>query len=478
MSVMRLGWIRGEWLTGDTPKLQATGAIATGDCHHQNETGNFVVYTATIRHRMDTRRCTGRGKRKEGTYHGVSISTRVSRGASKEGQGRVEAECEPEGGVKGRVRPSRAAVSEEIRLASNESCEEGRKRKVDWKGEKGDSLDAMAYWVRGWWEDGFFRDEESGSDKNGEGQIGELSGDRDEDGRGRERKRAELEEREEGGVAAKAVQRRSGVEVECRTEEEEWNEEWSRWTRVGHDEGKSSGLGRAASAGLNREERSGGVDLDLGDGMRLSHSPSLTVYVDHHGDLHDPDYRHFPPVRVCHPDLHTHHDHLDDHLVPDHHVQDAIADYDYHETRYRSANPYAYDDRSRRRSSSASRTTANAYPTRFTSYAYDDHAPTYRCDDPASYDSPLLPTDEDDPPPHLPLKEKRPPRSRSGDDSIESEVITHDDDDQEAQNEWTPTCTHTLRRQWQALALRLRFGLFRTKRRIKRRVGRSIKGAT
>ncbi|EGO21255.1 hypothetical protein SERLADRAFT_398802, partial [Serpula lacrymans var. lacrymans S7.9] len=44
----------------------------------------------------------------------------------------------------------------------------GRKRKVDWKGEKGDSLDAMAYWVRGWWEDGFFRDEESGSDKNGE----------------------------------------------------------------------------------------------------------------------------------------------------------------------------------------------------------------------------------------------------------------------------------------------------------------------
>lgn len=36
--------------------------------------------------------------------------------------------------------------------------------------------------------------------------------------------------------------------------------------------------------------------------------------------------------------------------------------------------------------------------------------------------------------------------------------------------EWTPTCTQNLRRQWQALSLRFRFSIFRAQRRVKRRI--------
>jgi hypothetical protein len=39
------------------------------------------------------------------------------------------------------------------------------------------------------------------------------------------------------------------------------------------------------------------------------------------------------------------------------------------------------------------------------------------------------------------------------------------------QDDWHPTCSEALVRQWQSLALSLRFAIFRTKRRIKRRVG-------
>ncbi|KAF9014221.1 hypothetical protein BDQ17DRAFT_1320845 [Cyathus striatus] len=39
-----------------------------------------------------------------------------------------------------------------------------------------------------------------------------------------------------------------------------------------------------------------------------------------------------------------------------------------------------------------------------------------------------------------------------------------------AGGDWTPTCGQSLRRQWQAFALRFRFGVFRAQRRVKRRV--------
>lgn len=39
----------------------------------------------------------------------------------------------------------------------------------------------------------------------------------------------------------------------------------------------------------------------------------------------------------------------------------------------------------------------------------------------------------------------------------------------ERRTEWTPTCTQALRREWQAVTLRIRFSVFRTQRRIKNR---------
>ncbi|KAG5651292.1 hypothetical protein H0H81_009191 [Sphagnurus paluster] len=37
-------------------------------------------------------------------------------------------------------------------------------------------------------------------------------------------------------------------------------------------------------------------------------------------------------------------------------------------------------------------------------------------------------------------------------------------------DEWTPTCTHALRRQWHALAMRVRFGVFRAQKRVRQRL--------
>jgi hypothetical protein len=39
------------------------------------------------------------------------------------------------------------------------------------------------------------------------------------------------------------------------------------------------------------------------------------------------------------------------------------------------------------------------------------------------------------------------------------------------QHDWTPTCTQSLRREWQAITLSLRFSVFRLKRKVKRRLG-------
>ncbi|KII88250.1 hypothetical protein PLICRDRAFT_54090 [Plicaturopsis crispa FD-325 SS-3] len=39
------------------------------------------------------------------------------------------------------------------------------------------------------------------------------------------------------------------------------------------------------------------------------------------------------------------------------------------------------------------------------------------------------------------------------------------------EHDWTPTCGEALRREWQAVALRVRFALFRAKRRVRRRLG-------
>ena len=51
--------------------------------------------------------------------------------------------------------------------------------------------------------------------------------------------------------------------------------------------------------------------------------------------------------------------------------------------------------------------------------------------------------------------------------------VDDDDDDADARSRhpvWTPTCTEAMRRQWQAVSLRIRFGLFRATRKVRRRM--------
>jgi hypothetical protein len=58
----------------------------------------------------------------------------------------------------------------------------------------------------------------------------------------------------------------------------------------------------------------------------------------------------------------------------------------------------------------------------------------------------------------------------------EHEEVTNlhkeDDDDEIVQEQdWTPTCSMAIRRQWEAVRLRLGLGVFRARRRIRRKVG-------
>jgi len=65
-------------------------------------------------------------------------------------------------------------------------------------------------------------------------------------------------------------------------------------------------------------------------------------------------------------------------------------------------------------------------------------------------------------------------------DEIEERERTEEDDDDEEERERmrrrkqaedsVPTCAESLKKQWQAWSLRVRFGMFRAERRIKRRV--------
>jgi hypothetical protein len=55
------------------------------------------------------------------------------------------------------------------------------------------------------------------------------------------------------------------------------------------------------------------------------------------------------------------------------------------------------------------------------------------------------------------------PTTEEEEDALEA--VVKDDSD-----EWVPTCTQSLLRQWQALSLAFQFGVFRAQRRMKQRV--------
>ncbi|KAL4068110.1 hypothetical protein V8B97DRAFT_1354115 [Scleroderma yunnanense] len=192
------------------------------------------------------------------------------------------------------------------------------------------------------------------------------------------------------------------------------------------------------------------------------------VYVDHHGHLHDPDFRHFP---IIHTHIHTQRPRWE----PTYQTPDDDSDDDEFDDEPKRS---SFDTQRHRPSSSTT-----TYPTTTTTTTTTSHS--YRLyEEPSSFGSRYLAEDDDDDDLHAPLKEKEcrfSPRSRSSRhkrgsaNHNEKSDQTHEmdeEDPQSAAEDWTPTCTQSLRRQWQAFTLGFRFSLFRTKRRIKRRMTR------
>lgn len=187
------------------------------------------------------------------------------------------------------------------------------------------------------------------------------------------------------------------------------------------------------------------------------------IYVDHHGDLHDPDFRHFP---IMHSHLNAHRQRWEpSYTTP---ADDDDDDDEYEEEKRRSS----FETQRRRPSSS---TAYHSTTTAATTHTY----PLY--EEPSSYTSRYLAEDDEDLYEHAPLKEKERPisararsprRRRLLPDNTNEKTERSGDDPEAMGDDWTPSCTDGLRRQWQAIALSLRFTLFRTKRRIRRRMTR------
>jgi len=189
------------------------------------------------------------------------------------------------------------------------------------------------------------------------------------------------------------------------------------------------------------------------------------VFVDHHGDIHDPEYRHFPVV-TPRPKWERGGAHDDD--------LDEEEDED------------VFDNNKR----------APRVPPPVHSYT-PSYAYTYQYDPtPSSYASQTR-HDEIEESPFVDETEKKKEttcvaitkkhRRHSKPKHEEKRSLAAAEEDAAAEHptpgadyspseygrddDWTPTCTQSIRREWQAITLRLRFSAFRTKRKIKRRLG-------
>ncbi len=75
---------------------------------------------------------------------------------------------------------------------------------------------------------------------------------------------------------------------------------------------------------------------------------------------------------------------------------------------------------------------------------------------------------------------KRPVEDEEEEEEPQQQHIMEEEQDEEEEGrivrrtpptlDFVPSCTHSLKRQWQALALSVRFGVFRARRRLTRRV--------
>ncbi|KJA24243.1 hypothetical protein HYPSUDRAFT_39010 [Hypholoma sublateritium FD-334 SS-4] len=253
-------------------------------------------------------------------------------------------------------------------------------------------------------------------------------------------------------------------------------------------------------------------------------SASVSAYVDPAGDMHDPDYRHFPVAhspraprtqpgarRTTSPRPHFDWERtLDESALDDEYP--ALPHYNYRPPPARSASPIHTPPRPRGASVSTTTTARSAAagspatgsssspPTSFEDESpfADDSAAQARFAEEMARERAL----------QLELasgKERREEKKRRRRLSREAEKasvrrascdeapkapaepeeehqIAEEEEEQDAEEEsrivhrtsptldFVPSCTHSLKRQWQALALSVRFGVFRARRRLTRRV--------
>lgn len=258
-------------------------------------------------------------------------------------------------------------------------------------------------------------------------------------------------------------------------------------------------------------------------------TPTKAAYVDHHGDLHDPDFRHFPsassssrnsPTKrraasthsashaFARPqwELGTLYDDVDEFALDEDEDDDASNSNNHYDS-YASpfsqrASRYVRDPYSR--TSPIYTYSSYHYPTSTYSYASSPVSSSpisYSSDETALNDSPSDGSPLSDEP--LPLHRRcvsrlrasRPRhRSQSRDEKRLSESIEEaptrrsiesarseartlapgnndaEEEEEEPQEEFTPTCAQALKRQWSCLALRWRLGVFRAKKKVRRRL--------
>ncbi|KAF9644760.1 hypothetical protein BDM02DRAFT_3272189 [Thelephora ganbajun] len=228
-----------------------------------------------------------------------------------------------------------------------------------------------------------------------------------------------------------------------------------------------------------------------------SGSPHQTVvYVDHFGDFHDPDYRDFPIVHVpkesrWESNYSTHPALFDD----DGDEQEERDEFDSRHSRlsaYRTQT--GRRSTSRPRSPGLSSTPLSPAYSPYSHYYSSSPSQSYEEESEFSQSPPETPfelesekkrsrlsfcgsrkTGLQSPPPIATttrLARVSSPMSRIVPIHDEHEEVSNlhkEDDEAVEEQDWTPTCSMAIRRQWEAVRLRLGLGVFRAKRRIKRK---------
>ncbi|KZV72957.1 hypothetical protein PENSPDRAFT_663462 [Peniophora sp. CONT] len=186
-----------------------------------------------------------------------------------------------------------------------------------------------------------------------------------------------------------------------------------------------------------------------------SSSPdSVHAYIDDDGEMHDPDYRDFPILAAPatrRPAWETGFERDEDEAAllaqtksrPMSARERRRARYDaeyahYKPTTYTSHATVPEPRKRKLRTLSPRRSSFVTEPEPELAPEYDEHPWAFALDQPE-------------------------PVTRSTDDSPYVPSDSH--------TEWTPTCGQQIRRKWQSVSLSLRFAVFRTQRRIKRKLG-------